>query len=251
MLQLESDEPDYPSSDGKPMAESDLHRDMMLDLIEALRRHFSGPRSVYVSGNLLLYYERGNPKACLAPDVLVALDRPSHRREIYKLWEEGKAPDLVIEVTSRTTRRSDTGKKRAIYESLGVREYVLFDPRRDYLKPRFQVFRLENSGFVPVLIPENGCYTSPLLGLSFLVRDDELRVAVTPEGPLLPTIAEFSSTALRAEAVAQQARAEAEQAKAEAEKAKAEVDQAKAEAEKARRYADRLRELGIDPESLD
>jgi hypothetical protein len=47
---------DYPETDGKPMAESDLHRDLMFYIIHRLQRYFAGKR-VYVTGNLLLYYE--------------------------------------------------------------------------------------------------------------------------------------------------------------------------------------------------
>src|SRR5256885_1547877 len=48
----------YPTSDGKPMAETDLHRDEMVDLIAMLREFFAG-RRVYVSGNLLVFYVPG------------------------------------------------------------------------------------------------------------------------------------------------------------------------------------------------
>ena len=48
-------EPDYPTSDGEPMGETDLHRDMMVNLIEALRNYYRNDSQVYVSGNILLY----------------------------------------------------------------------------------------------------------------------------------------------------------------------------------------------------
>ena len=200
MLSLQDNEPEYPSSDGKPMAESDLHRQRMVDLIEALKCHYQG-QEVYVSGNLLLYYERGNPKACLSPDVLVTLDRPSHPREIYKLWEEGKAPELVIEVTSKSTRKKDTHHKKALYEMLGVQEYLLFDPRGDYLDSRFQVYRRAGAQF-----------------LEGAGADQEAAGA--------------EKEALRAEHEA--ARAEHEAARAEQEAARAEQEAARAEQEAAR-----------------
>lgn len=225
MLHLHNDETEYPTSDGQPMAETDLHRQIMVNLIEALTRYFRG-RQVYVSGNILLYYERGNPRAHLAPDVLVSLDLPPGPREIYKVWEEGKMPDLVIEVTSKSTRKRDLQTKKDLYESLGVQEYLLFDPRRDYLEPRFQVFRRQGKGFVPVLVPEATGYTSPLLQLTFRVVADELRISESPEGALLLTPAE---QALLAEEQAQRA---------------------EEQAQRAERYAARLRELGIEPDSV-
>ena len=63
---------DYPSSDGLPMAESDFQREPLIYAVEALRIYFQGRQDVYVSGNLFIYYEEGNPQAAVAPDVFVA-----------------------------------------------------------------------------------------------------------------------------------------------------------------------------------
>jgi len=238
MLHLQADEPEYPTSDGEPMAETDTHRNIMVDLIHALSACFRG-RDVYVSGNLLLYYVRGNPKACISPDVLVALDLPAHARPIYKVWEEGKAPDLVIEVTSKSTRKKDLRVKKALYESLGVREYLMFDPFGEYLEPRFQVFRLEAKGFVPVLVPESTGYFSPSLGLSFRVIQDTLRV-LTIDGNVVPTPDERIVLA------------EEEQQRADQERQRADEQRQRAEKLSLRNQLleARLRELGLDVESL-
>src|SRR4029453_1287894 len=118
----------YPESDGKPMAETDIHLDLMFDLIASAAYHFRDARDVYVSGNLLLYYEEGNPGASVAPDVFVVRGVKKGRRRIYKLWEEKKAPLAVIELTSRSTQIEDFGTKKAVYEQIGVKEYFLFDP---------------------------------------------------------------------------------------------------------------------------
>ena len=47
----------YPSSDGKPMAENDAQRSAIMYGISALARHFRDRRDVYVSGDLLIYYQ--------------------------------------------------------------------------------------------------------------------------------------------------------------------------------------------------
>ena len=75
----------YPERDGKPMAESDLHRKEMARLIETLDAFLADRPDVYVSGNLLLYYEEGNPRASVAPDVFVVLGVPKRDWPIYKL----------------------------------------------------------------------------------------------------------------------------------------------------------------------
>ena len=71
----------YPESDGKPMAESDLHREIMVYIIHLLQRWLRG-QQVYVSGNLLLYYEEGNPRKVVAPDCFVVWGVPPQRRLI-------------------------------------------------------------------------------------------------------------------------------------------------------------------------
>ena len=89
-------------------------------------------------------------RAVVAPDVFVVIGAPTHIRRSYKLWEEPKAPDFVLEITSRSTREEDQGRKREVYASLGVEEYWLFDPTGDYLAPRLQGFRLHGGEYRPL-----------------------------------------------------------------------------------------------------
>src|SRR3954452_8975828 len=99
---------DYPTSDGRPMAETDLHRQDMMDLITTLQDRSAVEPNVYVTGNLLLYYEEGNRRKHVSPDVFVAFGVPKEPlRDYYLLWLEPKGPDVVIEITSKTTRRED------------------------------------------------------------------------------------------------------------------------------------------------
>ena len=129
---------DYPSSDGRPMAESDFQLHPLIYAVDRLRCHFRNDPDVYVSGNMLLYYEERNPRASVAPDVFVVFGAPDRERSSYFLWEERKAPDFVLEITSRSTWREDQGKNRELYHRLGVREYWQYDPTRDYLEPPLQ-----------------------------------------------------------------------------------------------------------------
>ena len=80
---------DYPSSDGQPMAETDHQRTPLTYAIDALRDHFRDRPDVYVSGNLFIYYQKGNPRAVVAPDVFVVLGADNaaagagaHRRRV-------------------------------------------------------------------------------------------------------------------------------------------------------------------------
>ena len=94
---------EYPETDGKPMAETDVHRQLLTDLIFTLTNFFRDEPDVYVSGDLLLYYVEGDPKKRVAPDVFVVRGVSKRQRRIYKLWEEGRPPDVVIELSSRQT----------------------------------------------------------------------------------------------------------------------------------------------------
>lgn len=167
---LKLNEIEYPESDGKPMAETDAHRDLMMQLIDSLRWRYRDEPGVYVSGNLLLYYVEGDPKKSKAPDVFVAKGVKKDRRRIYKLWEEGVAPCVVIELTSKSTRKEDQKEKLELYAQWGVREYFLYDPLNEYLRPPLQGFRLKRGRYEAMVSDEMGRIESQELGL-LLDRD--------------------------------------------------------------------------------
>lgn len=156
---------EYPTSDGKPMAETDFHRKLMTDTIEALEAYFADRPDVYVSGNMLVYYMEGEPRRHRAPDAFVVFGVPKHEREVFKTWIEGKAPDVVIEITSKTTMSEDVNEKLWVYrDDWKVREYFMFDPREEYLKPSMQGFRLIDDEYV-MIEPQFGQLHSEVLGL--------------------------------------------------------------------------------------
>jgi Uma2 family endonuclease len=161
---------EYPTSDGRPMAETDLHRDLMAALIGTLKDWFAGEPDVYVSGNLLVYYQRNNKRVHVSPDVFVVRGVENRTRDNYLLWEEGKGLDVVIEITSKTTMIEDIEQKYNLYVSkLRVKEYFVFDPEEEYLKPAFQGYRRVKSQF-QLIKPVAGRLPSKVLGLH-LERD--------------------------------------------------------------------------------
>ena len=151
----------YPESDGKPMAETEYHRDIMIDFIQMLKHHFRNVNDVHVSGNLLMYYEEGNPRKSVSPDVFVAFGVSKKRRRTYKIWEEGHAPDFVLEVASPSTYRHDLTRKKDLYASvLKVQEYYIYDPYHE-VNPYFLGYRLvdgvyEEIAFVNERLPSLG-----------------------------------------------------------------------------------------------
>ncbi len=82
----------YPTSDGRPMAETDCHRDLMTDKIATLDDHYAADQDVYVSGNLLRYYVRGNKRRHISPDTFVVFGVPKKKRDYYLVWNEGIDP---------------------------------------------------------------------------------------------------------------------------------------------------------------
>src|SRR5262245_2378818 len=105
---------EYPTTDGHLMAESIENQQVMIDLILGLRHHYVERSHVWVACNFILCYEKGNPRAFVAPDVMLAIGVRKRTRYNYLLWEEGKPPSLLVEVTSKSTRREDEVKKKAL-----------------------------------------------------------------------------------------------------------------------------------------
>ncbi|MFL5244520.1 MAG: Uma2 family endonuclease [Gemmataceae bacterium] len=178
---------DYPTSDGRPMAETELHRDLMITLIETLKRQFASDPLFYVSGNMLVYYKPDDRSCNLAPDVFVVREVPKHRRDYYLIWEEGHSLDLVIELTSRSTKAEDIEDKFNLYrDRLKVREYFLFDPYAEYLDPPLQGYRLSRGRYVSIK-PLDARLPSKVIRLH-LERDvRDLRLYDPSAGKWLPT----------------------------------------------------------------
>jgi Uma2 family endonuclease len=194
----------YPESDGKPMAETEVHIDALIYLRETLKDYFRDDPQVYVAGNMLLYYEEGNPAACVAPDVFVVKGVEKHERRTYKLWEESQPPTVIFEITSRSTRLEDLGTKRALYALLGVQEYFLYDPLGEYLRPPLQGYRLEGSEYqrMESLGPET--LMSEALGVALRLEANQLHLIDPTTGERLLSPAE-AYKARRQEAAARQA----------------------------------------------
>jgi Uma2 family endonuclease len=178
---------DYLKSDGKPVAETEIHRDNLLHTIESLRWHFEADPDLYVSGNMFVHYVRGDRRKHVAPDVFAVRGVPKGPpRDYYLVWEEAQPPHLVIEFTSRTTRDEDQEEKFAIYrDRIKVREYYLFDPREEYLEPSLQGYRLDGEQYVPIE-PVDGRLPSEVLGLHLFRDGQRLRFLDPATGAVVP-----------------------------------------------------------------
>jgi Uma2 family endonuclease len=101
-------------------------------LIESLSLAWADRTDFYVGGATWVYFSELQAKKndFRGPDVFVVLDTVRKERRAWVVWEEdGKTPNVVIELLSDTTEHVDRGEKMRIYEKvLKVGEYFLFDP---------------------------------------------------------------------------------------------------------------------------
>lgn len=183
------------------MAETDVHRSQMIGLLECLGEYYRSDPNVYVTGNILLYYrDEEGERQSISPDVFVVRGIPKKVRRIYNLDVEEKAPDLVIELTSRHTKVEDLGNKRVIYADLGVREYFIFDPLDGSITPQLRGLRLEGGEYIPLV---GTPLRSEVLGLDLVIEDHLLRLYDPQTGERLRFHAEAEAALRDAEAVQQ------------------------------------------------
>lgn len=188
---------DYPESDGRPMGETPVHRDNLAYLVDMLRDWTRDEPMTYVSGNMFLYYEPGNRTRSLVPDVFVVQGIAKEtvpRRRVYLAWKEGKLPDVIIELTSKSSQDEDMDDKFWLYrDNLKVPEYIVFDPLGEYLDPPLQGWRLRDGEYVPLEVIA-GRLVSEVLGLhleadgEFLRLYDPVRKVYIPSPPELRDI---------------------------------------------------------------
>jgi Uma2 family endonuclease len=198
----------YPERDGKPMGETDVHRRWIMWLIIMLQQYYAN-QQVYVTGDLLLYYEEGNPRRFVVPDVFVVLDHPPGDRRVYKLWEEGKAPNIIFEITSPSTKQMDQVAKVQLYAALGVQEYFLFDPLNEYLRPPLQGYGLVGGSYQPIRAELPNSFHSQVLELTIRLSGQKLQLIQADGSVMLTPEERIEVEAHRAEQEAERAQQEA------------------------------------------
>jgi Uma2 family endonuclease len=223
---------DLPADDGEPL-ETSRHRDQMILLIQSLREGWRDRHDFYVSGNMFLYYSETQSKKVdyRGPDLFVVLDTDDHERRSWVIWEEdGRAPNVIIEITSDTTEQIDRGPKMRIYGTLlRVPFYAIFDP----FSGQLDGFRYDadHGRYEPIAKDERGYVRCEPLNLwlgvvpqyleAYRVEAPWLRW-IDPKGDPLPEPSERAAKETeRAAKEAGRAAKEAERAAKEAERANA------------------------------
>jgi Uma2 family endonuclease len=227
----------YPNHEEDSVPEHAEHEHIVWTVRSTLRRRLP---ERWVTGDVCMYWIRGDKQTYRAPDVLV-VEHPSPNNPdgVYKTWRDAPAL-LVIEVGSRSTQQKDEGPKVEIYlGQIGVREYLFFDR----LRPRIRMWRLENGQIVELSPGEEGRFAGQTLGLAFGI-DSEGRLRIyEADGALLPLPEELFDEAER-----ERGRAEEERLRAELALRREQQARQRAEAERQRAEAERQRAETLEQE---
>jgi hypothetical protein len=73
---------------------------------------------------------------------------------------------LIVEVAGRSTVAGDVGSKRALYEFVGVAEYIVFDAAGGVLSPPLRAWRAVDGRYVPWLAEPDGWWHSRALDIT-------------------------------------------------------------------------------------
>ena len=159
---------ELPCEDGIPM-ETERHFLQMGLLLETVQPWLAQRGSGYAGGDMFLYFSPAQIRGeyFCGPDVFVALDVPRGERKSWVVWQEGKGPDVVIELLSESTGNYDkTVKKRIYHDQVHVPEYYWYDP---FDPDDWAGFRSDGVDYQPLPRDVLGRMFSPQLQL-FLLR---------------------------------------------------------------------------------
>jgi Uma2 family endonuclease len=211
----------FPPSDiysDEPPLESDLHLRQIILLLTCIEWLWRDRNDFYAAGNLTIYYSPHQLKSEFfrGPDFFVVLGCDRKTRKSWVVWEEhGKYPNVIVEILSDSTVKTDKNLKKTIYQdTFRTPDYFWFDPYTLELAG----FHLLDGEYQPLQQNEHGHLWSQQLGLYLGVHEGLLRY-FTPDNQLVPTLEEIAQQA-------QQAQQQTE------------------------RLAAKLRELNIDPDTI-
>ncbi|MBD2313380.1 Uma2 family endonuclease [Desertifilum sp. FACHB-1129] len=243
--------------DGEPL-ETHRHRTAMNTLIRSLTHAYADRNDFFTGGNMFIYYssEQARNRDFRGPDFFAVLGIDgTYTRQGWVVWEEqGRYPDVIVELMSSSTATVDVTTKKELYErTFRTPDYFVYHPfdpnslkgwrlganlRYEELTPNERGWLwCETLGFW-LGTWEGTIEREPAIWLRFYDTDGNL--------VLLPE----EAAQQQAEAAQQQAEAAQQQAEAAQQQVEAAQRQAEAERQRAERLAAKLRELGIEPDSV-
>ncbi|HYU33931.1 MAG TPA: Uma2 family endonuclease [Thermoanaerobaculia bacterium] len=156
--------------DGEPL-ESEWHVWAFILLLGLVRRLMEEQERTdfYVGGNMFVYYSVEQARDVAqgrqyfrGPDVFWVGGVKPGRRKAWVAWEnEGRLPDVIVELASPSTASVDRNEKKALYaRTFRTSEYYLYDPDLR----QWEAFRLAGGVYVPMVPDAQGRFWSEQLG---------------------------------------------------------------------------------------
>ncbi|MBW4561748.1 MAG: Uma2 family endonuclease [Mojavia pulchra JT2-VF2] len=220
----------------EPEMETSLHYMQLMLLVACLEWLWRDRNDFFVGANLTIYFSRQQlrNRDFRGPDFFLVKDTEKRPRSSWVVWEEdGRYPDLIIELLSDSTADVDRNLKKTLYENrFHTPEYFWFSPE----SLEFIGFELVGNKYQEITPNVSGWRWSSVLNLYLGVNDGKLRY-FTADGDLVPTPEEAAIEAQQAAIEAQQAAIEAE-------------SRCEQERQRVERLAAHLRSLGVDPDVL-
>jgi Uma2 family endonuclease len=233
---------DLPEEDGEPL-EDVWHRHQMNLLIDSVKTDKTGKEDFFAGGNMFVYFmlDQVEKTGYKGPDFFYVKDvDPNPKRGKWVVWvEDGRYPDVIIELLSPSTRKIDLNKKKSLYEkTFKTYEYYCFDHK----EPRLYGWRISNGEYKEIQPDEKGFLDSLKLGYKLgawkgkYLQDEYVYLRFFSESfELIPTHAELAQMG------ADQEKQRADQEKQRADQEKQRADQEKQRADQLEREVQELR----------
>ncbi|MBW4612014.1 MAG: Uma2 family endonuclease [Desmonostoc vinosum HA7617-LM4] len=177
----------------EPPLETEFHLRQMLLLIQCLEWWWRDRQDFYACGNMTIYYSPRQLKSekFRGPDFFVVLDTERKPRKSWLIWEEdGKYPNVIIEILSPKTAKTDKGLKKEIYQNtFRTPDYFWFDPNPNSLE--FRGFHLLDGSYQEIQPQDNGWLWSQQLQLYLGIHESKLRL-FSADGQMIPTLEEVA-----------------------------------------------------------
>jgi Uma2 family endonuclease len=223
----------------EPEMESSLHYMQLLLLVTCLEWAWQERDDFFIGANLTIYFSRQQLKNrdFRGPDFFLVKNTTREPRNSWVVWEEdGRYPDLIIELLSDSTANVDRTTKLDLYaERFHTPEYFYFSPET----LEFAGFRLEFNKYRPITPNPQGWLWSEALGFFLGIHNGQLRY-FSLEGTIIPTPQEAAKNEiLKANQAIQIAKQESQRAEQESQRAEQESQRAEQESQRAEQESQR------------
>lgn len=186
----------YPEQREDDVGETSVHITLVANFLNVLKLFLKEREDVFLSANINLYYEENNPNKWYAPDILIAFGVPNHDRPSYQIWKEPVPPQVIFEVSSQRTWKTDISEKLEIYAQLGVEEYYILDPGFEFLPAPLMAFHRSSDRLLTASVNDDRIFSSRL-GLEIVRTENDFRLFDPKKNEFLRTLDESESELAR------------------------------------------------------